>query len=222
MITLDGPSCSGKGTLSRLIAHKLGWLHIDSGLFYRAIACVYTDKGLSEITKEQLTLISKVLSCTVKDSQVRFFIEGVELQADKLRSVHTSKWSSILAQQPLVRQLINPMIRQIAQEASCCVADGRDMASVVFPAAQWKFYLTASVKVRAQRRWEQLQQQGFNLSLSEVESQLVERDKRDTTRDFDPLTMTEDSILIDTSELSEEQAIKSLLSYLQPDLAPTS
>lgn len=215
IITLDGPSCSGKGTLSRLIASKLKWLHIDSGLFYRAVACVYIDKGFSEISKSQLSNIEKVLSWQVQDSAITFFIEDRMLTQSDLRSVHASKWASILAQQPLVRNFISPLIRTIAEHAKSCVADGRDMASVVFPQARWKFYLTASLEVRAKRRWHQLKEQSLEQSLAEVQEHLKERDMRDMSRDFDPLKMTDDSILIDTSELSEEQSIDKILAYIE-------
>ena len=175
IITLDGPSCSGKGTLSRLIARKLEWLHIDSGLFYRAVACVYIEKGFSEISQSQLLQIEKVLSWTVEGSVILFYIEDRLLIESDLRSVHASKWASILAQQPLIRNFINPLIRTIADHAQSCVADGRDMASVVFPNARWKFYLTASLEVRAMRRWHQLKEQSLEQKLSEVKEHLKER-----------------------------------------------
>lgn len=213
-MTLDGPSCSGKGTLSKMIAGRLQWLHIDSGLFYRSVAYCFIVKNFSEITEKHISLIAQSLYWKLNERKVECFLDGTLLTEQVLRSAQTSKWSSILAQQPNIRSFIQPIIRELASQAKHCVADGRDMASVVFPQAQWKFFLTAHLTIRAQRRWQQLREQGIVQSLEEVKTQLQERDVRDTTRSFDPLTMSDESILIDTSHLTETQAMEKMLSHL--------
>ena len=213
-MTLDGPSCSGKGTLSKILAQKLGWLHIDSGLFYRIVAIYCLENRLNDMKPEMLWDLSQKLTWQIEQQQLMFYLEGRKLEDKQLRQAQTSKWASILAQQESVREFLKPLIRKIAQKAQFCIADGRDMASVVFPQARWKFFLTAEVEVRAQRRWGQLKEQGVEQSLDIVLEQLKERDKRDTTRAFDPLKVTEQSIIIDTTQLNEEQTVQKMLSYV--------
>ena len=213
ILTIDGPSGAGKGTVSRLIAQQLGWHYLDSGAIYRALAIAITEKQvpLDDIaaivdTAEAMNLI---FEC---DATRHITLDGHDItQSIGLES--TGNIASKIAAIPEIRaELLHK--QQCYKELPGLVADGRDMGTVVFPHAQYKVFLTASALTRAKRRYKQLKEKGIDANLSKITADIQERDQRDSERAFSPLIAAKDAICIDSSDLSIEQVVESVLSLL--------
>ena len=191
VVTIDGPSASGKGTISKALAIHLGWNYLDSGLIYRCFAYL-TMIGTSNIPK------------AIKEIEHNFDLNKEEILFNKknitsvIRGKEITMLSSELSQKPQVRsQLIE--IQKTFREHPGLVAEGRDMSSKLFPDSLVKIYLTADLKERVNRRANQLRNDGQKVNISELKSEIEERDLRDTQREHSPLVKTDDSILIDNT-----------------------
>ena len=191
VVTIDGPSGSGKGTISKALAIHLGWNYLDSGLIYRCFAYL-TMIGTSDIPK------------AIKEIEHNFDLNKEEILfngeniTSAIRGTEVTMLSSELSQKPEVRsQLIE--IQKTFREHPGLVAEGRDMSSKLFPDSLVKIYLTADLKERVNRRANQLRNDGQKVNISELKSEIEERDLRDTQREHSPLVKTDDSILIDNT-----------------------
>ena len=191
VVTIDGPSGSGKGTISKALAIHLGWNYLDSGLIYRCFAYL-TMIGTSDIPK------------AIKEIEHNFDLNKEEILFNRenitsaIRGTEVTMLSSELSQKPEVRlQLIE--IQKTFREHPGLVAEGRDMSSKLFPDSLVKIYLTADLKERVNRRANQLRNDGQKVNISELKSEIEERDLRDTQREHSPLVKTDDSILIDNT-----------------------
>lgn len=207
VITIDGPTASGKGTVSALVAKKLGWSTLDSGALYRltALRCVLL--GIDENDEQAVATEARQL-------QIRFdsdciYLYDVEV-SDALRQEHIGLLASKVASYPAVREALLQRQRDF-REFPGLVGDGRDMGTVIFPDAALKIFLVADVHSRAERRYKQLIAKGKSANLSNLLADLQARDLRDTTREHAPLKAAADAITLDSTHLSIDQTVEQVL-----------
>lgn len=214
VITIDGPSGTGKGTVGLLLAHKLGWHILDSGAFYRAFAHIAHEKQILPDQIDQLQLVGDQLDVRfeVKTDEIRIWVEGRDITG-AIRSEEGGRFASIYAAIPEVRQALLARQRETRRPPGL-VADGRDLGSVVFPDAVLKIFLTATPKVRAERRYKQLKDKGFDVNLPRLEKEIASRDYQDTHRTISPLMPARDAVEIDTSEITREQVLDEIVTLL--------
>lgn len=213
VITIDGPSGSGKGTLAGLLSRRLGWNFLDSGALYRLLAFAAGNHGVDLTNEEVLTRLAGHLDVQFVPAQgersQRMILEGDDV-TDAIRTELVGAGASKVASLPAVREAL--LQRQRAfREAPGLVADGRDMGTVVFPDAELKFFLTASAEERARRRFFQLKAAGLDVNLASLLEEIVARDERDTQRAVAPLKPAEDAIILDSTTLSIEQVLERIL-----------
>ena len=214
ILTLDGPSGAGKGTVSRALARRLGWHYLDSGAIYRSLAIAVLDRGIALDAIEQIVAVAATMQLSFESGdEPRVLLDGADITARIGSEVCGNTASKIAALGP-VRQALLQKQRGFCQPPGL-VADGRDMGTVVFPQAFRKIFLTASAEERAQRRYKQLKEKGLDVNLSNLTSEIEERDRRDRERAEAPLKEAEDAIVLDTSALSIEQVIERCLDLLQ-------
>ncbi len=215
IITIDGPAGAGKSTVGRLLAQSLGYLYVDSGALYRAVAYQARRLGVDLHRPETLEefLASFGPEVTADSRGFHLVIDGVEV-TEELRSPAVSRDASQVAAQPLVRRWVKERLRQLAQNGGV-VAEGRDQGTVVFPEAPHKFYLSAALAIRAERRRRQWQGEGEPPSLAETMADIAARDRRDQTRDEAPLCVPEDACVIDTTDLSIESVLQQCLARIR-------
>ena len=216
MLTIDGPSGAGKGTVSARVAAALGWHLLDSGAVYRAVALQALDQGLSPDSQaaadqDQLIDISQHLDLSFKPGA-----DGIDVLLsdrivnDRLRTEAVSVMASKSAAIPAVREALLKLQRD-CRVAPGLVADGRDMGTVVFPDAQIKVFLDASVEERAQRRYKQLKEKGESVILPRLFRDMLERDRRDRERAVAPTVPAADAVVIDSTHLSLDQVVEAIL-----------
>lgn len=216
VITIDGPSGSGKGTIAGLLAHQLRWNLLDSGALYRLLAFAAGNHGVELSNEASLKLLAAHLdvqfSAATNGQGQRIILEGDDV-SQAIRSETVAAGASQVAALPTVREAL--LQRQRAfQEAPGLVADGRDMGTVVFPDAALKIFLTASAEERARRRYLQLKAKGDDVSLSSLLDEIRARDERDTQRAVAPLKPAADAIQLDSTELSIDQVLERIMSEI--------
>lgn len=213
VLTIDGPSGAGKGTVSRAIARRLGWHYLDSGSIYRslAIAALATGADLNDET----AIVDVALAMSLEfecHAELVVKLDGRDI-TDQLGLESTGNAASIVAALPEVRQVLLQKQKDFRQSPGL-VADGRDMGTVVFPDAQYKVFLTASAEERAMRRYKQLKEKGIDANLARITQEIEERDRRDRERAAAPLVQAQDAVFIDSSDLSIEAVIDRVVSLI--------
>lgn len=212
IITIDGPSGAGKGTLSQMLARKLGFHLLDSGALYRLVALVAENRQLDMNNIEAIARAARELD-VVFDATGSTRLEGEEVTA-AIRAESISMKASQVAAMPAVREALLERQRAFAK-APGLVADGRDMGTTVFPAAHCKIFLTASAEARAERRYLQLQQAGVAVDRAALVEDIRARDYRDQTRSVSPLKPADDAHVIDSTLLSIEQVFEQMLKCVE-------
>lgn len=200
VITVDGPSGAGKGTISHMLAQRLGWHLLDSGALYRVTGQACVIEGVSWDDHSAVTEVARHLDVAfslAENGEIMVAYKGVDVSAD-IRTEEGGRGASTVAAIPAVREALLWRQREFMQPPGL-VADGRDMGTVVFRDAPLKFFLTASVSERGQRRYKQLIEKGENVSLPRLLEDIKERDARDRGRQISPLVPAEDAIVIDSS-----------------------
>ena len=207
VITIDGPSGSGKGTLAQRVAEALDWHLLDSGALYRIVGVVADQQGieLAAPQAEQIAALARTLHIDFNGGRVRVVsADGIEQDlTDVIRTEDSGVFASKVAELPEVRESVLDLQRQ-AQRTPGLVADGRDMGTRIFPQAELKVFLDASAEERAQRRYKQLKNKGLSVSLRGLLEQIQERDARDRGRTVAPLRPADDALIIDSTSMSIE------------------
>jgi cytidylate kinase len=219
VIAIDGPSASGKGTVAQLVAEKLGFHYLDSGALYRIVALAARRQGID--WRDEHALADMALRLDIQFDAGKIWLGHANDREDISEAVRTeemSRGASEVAVHPAVRAALLDLQHSF-RKAPGLVADGRDMATVVFPDAETKIFLTATAEVRAERRYKQLMSKGNHANLADILQDLQARDARDRQRPVAPLQQSSDAELLETSALSIEQAVDSVLAHHQKSQA---
>jgi len=220
VITIDGPSGTGKGTIAQKLANSLGWHFLDSGALYRIVAVGAEISSILDNNIKDLVGLSKVMDVTFSEQfEGSISLNGEEVSG-KVRLEETAEKASLVAVIPEVRKAL--LNRQLNfRQLPGLVADGRDMGTVVFPDAGLKFYLTASPEERAQRRYKQLINKGVSVNLRALLQDIASRDERDANRKVSPLKPADDVVVIDTTSLTIEQVLNKVLAEVRATFPET-
>lgn len=219
ILTIDGPSGAGKGTISRAVAQRLGWHYLDSGALYRAIgvAAGWADEDLADhVALMRLAFSTRIQFVTDAGHEPRVLVDGVDA-THELRTETAGAAASAIAAIPEVRAALFEKQRSFRQPPGL-VADGRDMGTVVFPEAQYKVFLTASAEERAERRYNQLKQKGLEVTLDGLLREILARDTRDAQRAVAPLKPASDAVLVDTTGVPIDAVVERVLALLPENL----
>jgi CMP/dCMP kinase len=213
VLTIDGPSGAGKGTVSRIVAKKLGWNYLDSGSIYRSLAIALLQKDIDLANVKEIVATAQAMDLAFQcDDELIVKLNGVDITA-QLGTEATGNVASIVAAIPEVRQVLLQKQKDFKKPPGL-VADGRDMGTVVFPDADFKVYLTASATKRAERRYKQLMEKGIDVNIRQITREIEERDCRDKGRKTAPLAQAEDALFIDSSAMTIDEVIAQVLSLV--------
>jgi cytidylate kinase len=207
VIAIDGPAGSGKSTTARLVAEKLGYVYLDTGAMYRAVALKTLKMGINpaDTPSVEALIDSTEVTLRMDDGKLATILDGQDV-TEEIRSPEVTRASSLVSSIRKVREAMVKQQRKIGAEGGV-VVEGRDIGSVVFPNADLKIFLTASLAERALRRQRELRAQGTNLDFHVVQKEISQRDEKDSTRDASPLLKAKDAIEIDTSSLTIEEQV---------------
>ena len=206
-VAVDGPAGSGKSTITKMVAEKLGFNYVDTGAMYRAVGLKLNRKG---IKPDDLISISNVLEETTIDFvNGKIILDGDDV-SDIIRTQEISKFASIYSQIPEVRSKLVDIQRRIAAGKSV-IMDGRDIGTNVLTDAELKVFLTADSMVRARRRYEELRSKGVNANLDDIHEEIKERDYQDMNRKLNPLVQAEDAIRLDTSDMTIDEVVNTIV-----------
>lgn len=215
IITVDGPSGAGKGTLCYALAEKLGFALLDSGAIYRVTALAALKRAVDLSDEFQLAELARNLNIEFLpvDGEVNIMLDGMNVSS-LIRTQEVAEAASKIAVFPQVRAALLQLQQDFAKNEGL-IADGRDMGTVVFPNAQVKLFLDASAEERAKRRYKQLQNKGINGNFAQILAEIQERDFRDRNREVAPLKPADDALLLDSTTLSIDEVIAQALAYIQ-------
>lgn len=212
IIAFDGPAGSGKSTIAKIISEKLGITYLDTGAMYRAVTLYFLENNVDFKDEKQVEINLEKIELEFINDKLYLNNKDVSVQ---IREKNVNDNVSFVSAIRIVREKMVDLQRKMSGKKSV-VLDGRDIGTVVFPNADYKFYITASVDVRARRRYEEELQKGIsNLSFDEVKKSMENRDYIDSNREVTPLRKADDAIEIDTSDMSIEQVLKKILSYIK-------
>lgn len=216
VIAIDGPAGSGKSTVARLVARRLGYLYVDTGAMYRAVALKAIRLGMNlhdPIVMGMVAEASDIQLIPQPDGSVRVVLDGEDV-TEQIRAPDVSEASSIVSAHPEVRAVLVERQKLLAADGGV-VMEGRDIQTVVAPDAEVKVFLTASLEERARRRWRELQQRGLCVPFEQVLRELQERDQRDSSRSVAPLQKAPDAIEINTTNLTPEEVVEQIVALVQ-------
>ena len=210
-VAVDGPAGSGKSTITKMVAKSLGFNYVDTGAMYRALTYNFLSNGLDELEEEEIKeLLSKTDFKVEYVDGVQYVYVNNEEVSDKIRTAEVSKFTSLFAKSPAVRDFLIDTQRNLANTNNI-IMDGRDIASVVLPNADVKIFLTASVEERARRRVLDFERQGIaNVDFEKVKEDIKARDWQDENRDIAPLIKVESATLIDTTSLTIDEVVEKM------------
>lgn len=211
-IAMDGPAGSGKSTVARLVAEKLGLLYLDSGAMYRAVTLLAIQNSVEEDISELIELV-KACNIDFRDNGQRIFLNTEDVSV-QIRSPEVNKLVADIAKIPEIRHEIVRHQQRIGESGSI-IAEGRDLTTIVFPNADYKFYLDASVKERAKRRFADLQAQNVATTIDAVEAEISARDEKDTSREHSPLRAAEDAIRVDTTGKTIDEVVDFIVKQIK-------
>jgi len=210
IIAIDGPAGSGKTTISKLLAKKLGFFCLDTGATYRALTFAILEKKCNLDNVKTLCEIAKNLSIKIENEKI--YLENRDI-TEEIRKPIIDKNISKIVSYPEIRRIMVKLQRDIAKNKNL-VVEGRDITSVVFPNAEFKFYLDADFEIRLKRRYEEFLNKNINISIEELREDLKKRDEADKKRKIGALKLVEDAIYIDTTNLTIDQVVDKIISYI--------
>ncbi|HPR17593.1 MAG TPA: (d)CMP kinase [Candidatus Cloacimonadota bacterium] len=207
VIAIDGPAASGKSTTAKSLAKKLEYVYIDSGAMYRACGLMSLQENVDLQDEKALAEMLERIDIEIMYNEAgnKIILNGEDV-SERIREAEITKLSSQIAVISIVRSKMVELQRKMGEQGGV-IMDGRDIGTVVFPNADFKFFMVADVHIRAQRRWEEARAKGENLALEEIEKELIWRDKNDSTRAISPLKQADDAIPVDTSNLTIPQQV---------------
>jgi len=216
IVTIDGPSGTGKGTVARAVAKRLGFTYLDTGAMYRAVALLVKRNGIDFNDEKKLgeaLLESHISLQSTSDYDLRVFLNKEDI-TEEIRTPEISRLSSYIATKKIVRDVLKGMQRRIGLKGNI-VAEGRDMGTYVFPDADFKFYLDASLSERARRRWRQLEESGIKEDMEKVKADIEQRDRQDREREESPLHPAPNAVIIDTTDLTAEEVTEKVIKTME-------
>ena len=212
-VAIDGPAGAGKSTIARRVAKELSFIYVDTGAMYRAMALYLLHKNVDRTNKEQIGEVCQnaEISIEYQNGEQIVLLNGENVNA-YLRTEEVGNMASMTSAIPEVREKLLELQRTLAREKDV-IMDGRDIGTHVLPDADVKIYLTASVEIRAKRRYKELVEKGVQCDLKEIEKDIEERDYRDMTRKIAPLKKAEDAILVDSSDMTLKEVVNTISRY---------
>jgi cytidylate kinase len=208
VIAIDGPSGAGKSTIARMLAERLGFIYLDTGALYRAVALLFLRKGITPDDNDK-ALAQALETAEIRFGQGKVILNGRDVSSE-IRTPEMGHYSSVFSARKVVRDFLLDVQRR-ASSGNNLVVEGRDTTTVVFPDAYRKFYMDASMKERTRRRHRQLEEMGMHVTEAAAEKDVRERDERDQGRDIAPLIKAKDAIIIETTDKSIEQIIEKFM-----------
>ncbi|WP_342756206.1 (d)CMP kinase [Kineothrix sedimenti] len=215
-IAIDGPAGAGKSTIAKMVAKRKGFIYIDTGAMYRAMALYLLRRGIGEGEQEKISEKCKEADITIRhENGEQVILLNGENVSPLIRTEEVGNMASASSVNKDVREKLVELQRRLADSADV-VMDGRDIGTIVLPGADVKVYLTADSSVRAKRRFDELTAKGEHCDLAKIERDIVERDKRDMSREISPLRQAEDAVLVDSSSMTTEEVAKAILELCEP------
>ena len=210
-VAIDGPAGAGKSTIAKLVAKEKGYIYVDTGAMYRGLAIHFLDKGIQPQETEKVIEACKDAEVTIayEDAVQHVYLNGKDISS-RLRNEEVGNMASVTSAIPEVRKKLLELQQNLAKTQNV-IMDGRDIGTCVLPHADVKVYLTASVETRAKRRYQELQEKGEDCNLEEIAHDIEERDRRDMTREIAPLMQAEDAVLVDSSDMTIAEVVKTIV-----------
>ena len=210
-VAIDGPAGAGKSTIAKLVAKEKGYIYVDTGAMYRGLAIHFLDKGIQPQETEKVIEACKDAEVTIayEDAVQHVYLNGKDISS-RLRNEEVGNMASVTSAIPEVRKKLLELQQNLAKTQNV-IMDGRDIGTCVLPHADVKVYLTASVETRAKRRYQELQEKGEDCNLEEIAHDIEERDRRDMTREIAPLKQAEDGVLVDSSDMTIAEVVKTIV-----------
>lgn len=210
-VAIDGPAGAGKSTIAKLVAKEKGYIYVDTGAMYRGLAIHFLDKGIQPQETEKVIEACKDAEVTIayEDAVQYVYLNGKDISS-RLRNEEVGNMASVTSAIPEVRKKLLELQQNLAKTQNV-IMDGRDIGTCVLPHADVKVYLTASVETRAKRRYQELQEKGEDCNLEEIAHDIEERDRRDMTREIAPLKQAEDAVLVDSSDMTIAEVVKTIV-----------
>ena len=210
-VAIDGPAGAGKSTIAKLVAKEKGYIYVDTGAMYRGLAIHFLDKGIQPQETEKVIEACKDAEVTIayEDAVQHVYLNGKDISS-RLRNEEVGNMASVTTAIPEVRKKLLELQQNLAKTQNV-IMDGRDIGTCVLPHADVKVYLTASVETRAKRRYQELQEKGEDCNLEEIAHDIEERDRRDMTREIAPLKQAEDAVLVDSSDMTIAEVVKTIV-----------
>lgn len=214
-IAIDGPAGAGKSTIAKKLAQELGYVYVDTGAMYRAMAYYFLQQGIDKTDEAAINAAVDGADVTIRyvDGAQQVLLNGEDVTGS-LRSEQVGNMASNTSVYPAVRVKLVALQQKLAQTTDV-IMDGRDIGTCVLPDAQVKIYLTASVGTRAKRRYDELVEKGEKPDLAKIEADIEERDYRDMHREMSPLRQADDAVLVDSSEMNIEQVVSAILEIVK-------
>ena len=219
-IAIDGPAGAGKSSIAKALSKKLGFVYIDTGAMYRAVALFFLENGIKDSSDNEIDKLLDELDINIKytDGEQRVFLNNVDV-SDKLRQEEIGKLASRFSALKSVREKLVALQRKLAKKENV-IMDGRDIGTVVLPNADLKIYLSAGSKVRAKRRYLELIEKGFDraaLDEKAIENEIIKRDEADMNREISPLKKAEDAYCLDTSDMTFDEVVSKILDMVEKE-----
>ncbi len=210
-IAIDGPAGAGKSTIAKKLAKQLGYIYVDTGAMYRAMAYYFLQQGIDAADEEKIAVACPNVDVTIvyENNEQQVILNGENVNG-VIRTEQVGNMASATSVYPVVRTKLVELQRQLAKKSDV-IMDGRDIGTCVLPDAPVKIYLTASSATRAKRRFDELTEKGVTCNFDDIEKDIIDRDYRDMHRETSPLKQAEDAVLVDSSELNIDEVVQAIL-----------